>query len=49
MLAYSGGGAQLDFDVLTLAKDLGAHAAIQKPFSVSDLLSSVDTLLARPT
>jgi len=49
VLAYSGGGAHRDFDVLSLAKELGAHAAIQKPFSVSDLLSSVEKLLARPT
>ena len=49
VLAYSGGGVRRDSDVLSLAKELGAHAAIQKPFSVSDLLSAVDDLLARPT
>ena len=49
VFAYSGGGVRRDSDVLTLAKELGAHAAIQKPFSVSDLLSAVDELLARPS
>jgi DNA-binding response OmpR family regulator len=49
LLAYSGGGSLRDFDVLTLAKQIGAHAALQKPFSVSDLLSAVEELLRRPT
>ena len=49
VLAYSGGGSLRDFDVLTYAKEAGAHAALQKPFSVSDLLSAVDKLLRRPT
>ena len=49
VLAYSGGGVLRDLDVLSFAKEVGAHAAIQKPFSISDLLSAVDDLLARPT
>jgi CheY-like chemotaxis protein len=48
VLAYSGGGDLHDFDVLSLAKEVGAHAAIQKPFSISDLLKAVNDLLARP-
>src|ERR1043165_4355257 len=38
VLAYSGGGVLRDFDVLRFAKEVGAHAAIQKPFRVSDVL-----------
>jgi DNA-binding NtrC family response regulator len=49
VLAYSGGGALRGLDVLSFAKEVGAHAALQKPFSISDLLSAVDDLLASQT
>jgi YesN/AraC family two-component response regulator len=46
VLAYSGGFSRPDFDVLMTAKALGAHATLPKPFSMSEILSAVDHVLA---
>jgi CheY-like chemotaxis protein len=46
VLAYSGGYCEHDFDVFCAAKALGAHATLPKPFGLSELLNTVQHVLA---
>lgn len=46
IIAISGGGRASNFDFLDLAKKMGAHAALQKPVRMADLLDQVTRLLA---
>lgn len=49
ILAMSGGGRYLEgSDYLKLAKGLGAHAAIMKPFTWDQLQVAIDLALAAP-
>lgn len=45
ILAISGGLTKSGVDVLELAKRLGAHSVLSKPFDVQDLVKSVRQLL----
>lgn len=46
IIAMSGGGHLDTTAVLTLARDLGVSATIEKPFTADDLLELVDDVLA---
>ena len=46
IIAISGGGKAGPGGYLNLAKALGAHAVLSKPFSISDLVSKIEELLA---
>ncbi len=47
IIAISGGGHYLHGDeCLKVAKGLGAHAAVLKPFSMPELLASIDAVVA---
>ena len=46
IIAMSGGGRLPRDGYLTIARHLGAHAILQKPFTVDELLATVDRLLA---
>jgi CheY-like chemotaxis protein len=45
IIAVSGGGRTSNFDFLEIAKSLGAHAVLQKPVRMADLLGHVTALL----
>lgn len=53
IVAMSGGGKSLSISYLELARRLGAHALLNKPFSSSELVAAVDAALslrwARPS
>ena len=46
IIAISGGGSQGNRDCLTMAKELGADAALFKPFSADALRDAVKTVLS---
>ncbi len=46
VIAMSGGGRLPRDGYLAIARHLGAHAILQKPFTVDELLATVDRLLA---
>lgn len=46
IVAMSGGGKSPSISYLELARRLGAHALLNKPFSSSELASAVDTALS---
>ncbi len=46
IIAMSGGGRLPRDGYLAIARHLGAHAILQKPFTVDELLATVDRLLA---
>ena len=49
VIAISGGGSHLRAeDCLKLAKGLGAHGVLQKPFDRQQLLALVEPMVARP-
>ena len=49
ILAMSGGGRYLEgSDYLKLAKGLGAHAAIMKPFTLEEMRAAMKAALERP-
>ncbi len=45
IIAISGGGKAGPGGYLNLAKALGAHAVLSKPFSINDLISKIEELL----
>lgn len=45
IIAISGGGKAGPGGYLNLAKALGAHAVISKPFSINDLVNKIEELL----
>lgn len=45
ILAMSGGSFDREFDALAAARDLGAAAALQKPFTPPALLEAVEAVL----
>ncbi len=45
IIAVSGGGRRSNFDFLDTARRLGAHASLQKPVRMSELLALVNRLL----
>lgn len=50
ILAISGGGKYLQgADCLRMAKGLGAHGAVMKPFTREQLLAGVDAIMGVPT
>ncbi len=49
VIAISGGGQICAEDYLTLARKLGAQAALEKPFSAATLLSALNELLGLPS
>ena len=50
ILAISGGGRYMEGDdCLRMARGLGAHAAITKPFNCEQLLEAVQKAMANPT
>ena len=49
IIAMSGGGRYLEgSDYLKLAKGLGAHAVLGKPFSISELSAALDAVMLKP-
>jgi DNA-binding NtrC family response regulator len=46
VIAMSGGGRLPRDGYLAIARHLGAHAILEKPFTVDELLATVDRLLA---
>jgi CheY-like chemotaxis protein len=46
IIAISGGGKAGPGSYLNLAKALGANAVFSKPFSINDLISSIELLLS---
>jgi CheY-like chemotaxis protein len=46
IIAISGGGKAGPGGYLNLAKALGAHAVLSKPFSINDLILKIEELLA---
>lgn len=46
IIAISGGGKAGPGGYLNLAKALGAHAVLSKPFSINDLISKIEELLS---
>ena len=49
IIAMSGGGRLPRDGYLTIARHLGAHAILQKPFTIDQLVSTVDRLLLPTT
>ena len=47
IIAVSGGGKAGPGGYLNLAKALGAHAVISKPFSINDLIVKIEELLEK--
>ncbi len=47
IIAVSGGGKAGPGGYLNLAKALGAHAVISKPFSINDLIFKIEELLEK--
>ena len=47
VVAISGGLGGSDLDILTMARDLGAHATLQKPFQLPQMIAAVDEALQR--
>lgn len=45
IIAISGGGRTSNFDFLEIAKKMGAHAVLQKPVRMAELLDQVTRLL----
>lgn len=45
IIAISGGGRASNFDFLEIAKKMGAHAVLQKPIRMAELLEQVTRLL----
>lgn len=45
IIAISGGGRASNFDFLEFAKKMGAHAVLQKPIRMAELLEQVTRLL----
>ncbi len=45
IVAISGGLGATDIDILSVARQLGAHATLKKPFHIPELVSAVDTAL----
>ena len=48
IIAMSGGGHVPQDQYLRIAKGLGAHAVLEKPFPNQQLLSTIETMLAAP-
>ena len=48
ILVISGGGRTRNLDFLRMAKELGAHATLPKPFAPEQLLAAVEEALASP-
>lgn len=46
IVAMSGGGRSPSLSYLEIARRLGAHALLNKPFSSSELVSSIDAALS---
>lgn len=44
IIAFSGGSGDERFDVLALAKKLGAHAALEKPFNKEQLNDAIEAV-----
>ncbi len=44
ILAISGGGQVRDMDFLPMARKLGAHGVLSKPFEPDDVLRAIETL-----
>jgi two-component system response regulator (stage 0 sporulation protein F) len=49
IIATSGGGTLMKKDVLEMAKVVGAAATLPKPFSLAELQSTVERVLASPS
>jgi DNA-binding NtrC family response regulator len=49
IIAMSGGGRLPRDGYLTIARHLGAHAILQKPFTIDQLVATVDRLLLPAT
>jgi two-component system, NtrC family, nitrogen regulation response regulator GlnG len=48
IVAMSGRGSLGALNVLSLATKLGAHAVLSKPFSIDELLATLEGLIPRP-
>lgn len=48
IIAMSGGGRAHNFNFLETARKLGAHAVLQKPVRMADLLDTVTRLIEAP-
>ncbi len=48
LIAMSGGGRMSSAECLKIAKILGAHAILEKPFTNEQLLSTIDRLVPDP-
>ena len=48
IIAMSGGSRRCSMDFLGVAKELGAHQTLAKPFDVSMLIEAVQELLRQP-
>lgn len=45
IVAISGGLGAADIDILNVARQLGAHATLKKPFQIPELVGTVDQAL----
>lgn len=49
ILAVSGGGSRGLIEILSVAKKMGAHGSLMKPFGPDELLSAVSSLVGDPS